>query len=157
MTDFLKARLQHVFDVHVEFGKDRTIFGPLPGGYSQGYTPPLRGTISGPKLSGTVVPHSGADYAAVRPDGVVELNAHYLLKADDGALIYIENRGYLVMAGDKGKPNEQGLPQPHYFKFSPRFRVAVGPHDWLMRTVIVGSGERRKDPDHSIFRYYAVK
>jgi hypothetical protein len=157
MTDFLKARLQHVFDVRIEFGKDRTVFGPMPGGASQGYTPPKSGVISGPKLQGTVVPHSGADYATVRPDGVVELNAHYLLKADDGTLIYIENHGYLVMAGDKGKPNDQGLPQPHYFKFTPKFRVPEGPHDWLMRTVIVGSGERRKDPDHSIFRYYAVK
>ncbi len=157
MTDFLKVRLQHVFDVTVTFGKDRTVFGPMPGGASQGYTPPHGGTISGPKLSGTVVPHSGADYALVRADGVIELNAHYLLKADDGALIYIENRGYLVPAGDKGKPNDQGLTQPQYFKFTPKFRVAEGPHDWLMRTVIVGSGERRKNPDHSVFRYYAVK
>jgi hypothetical protein len=158
MTDFLKARLQHVFDVTVWFGKDRTVFGPLPGGASQGYTPPLRGVISGPKLNGAVVPHSGADYATVRSDGVIELNAHYLLKADDGTLIYIQNQGYLVRAPEgKGKPNDQGVPQPLYFKFTPKFRVPEGPHDWLARTVIVGSGERRSDPDHSIFRYYAVK
>ncbi len=158
MTDFLKVRLQHVFDVTVFFGEDRTIFGPLPGGHSQGYTPPVRGVIDGPKLTGTVVPRSGADYATVRPDGVIELNAHYLLEAEDGTLIYIENRGYLVQApAGKGELNEQGLAQPLYFKFTPRFRVPVGPHDWLARTVIVGSGERRKDPDHSVFRYYAVR
>jgi hypothetical protein len=158
MPDFLKARLQHAFDVTVFFGKERAVFGPLPGGASQGYTPPIKGVIEGPMLNGTVVPRSGADYATVRPDGVIELNAHYLLKADDGTLIYIQNTGYLVRAPEgKGKPNEQGVPQPAYFKFTPKFRVPEGPHDWLARTVIVGSGERRTDPDHSVFRYYAVR
>ena len=79
--------LEHVFDAEVLFGADRTIFGPLPGGGSQGYTPAIGGTISGPRLSGTVVPHSGADYALVREDGTIELNAHYLFQADDGTLI----------------------------------------------------------------------
>lgn len=157
MSEFLKAKLQRVFDVRVTFGDDRVIFGPLPGGDKQGYTPPHGGSITGPRLKGRVVPHSGGDYARVRADGVIELNAHYLLEADDGTLIYIENRGYLVPA-PKGHDvkNEQGLVQPLYFKFTPRFRVPEGPHDWLARTVIVGSGERRTNPDHSVFRYYAV-
>jgi hypothetical protein len=43
-----------------------------------------------------VVPHSGADYATVREDGTIELRAHYLLRADDGTMIYIQNLGYLV-------------------------------------------------------------
>lgn len=158
MSDLLNIELEHAFDVKVEFGDDRVVFGPLPGGDKQGYTPPHGGVISGPRLEGEVVPHSGGDYARVRGDGVIELNAHYLLKASDGTLIYIENRGYLVSA-PKGHDvvNDQGLVQPLYFKFTPRFRVPQGPHDWLARTVIVGSGERRTDPDHSIFRYYAVK
>ena len=156
-TPSFKPKLEHVFDVTVTFGPDRTIFGPLPGGGHQGYTPPHGGTISGPRLNGTVVPHSGADYATVRGDGVIELNAHYMLRAEDGTLIYINNRGYIVPAPEgQGEPNEQGLIQPAYFRFTPTFRVAAGPHDWLARTVIVGAGERRREPDHSIFRYYAV-
>jgi hypothetical protein len=154
--NFADCRLEHVFDVEILFGSDRTIFGPLPGGGSQGYTPPISGTISGPRLSGTVVPHSGADYATVRGDGVIELNAHYLLQAEDGTLIYIVNKGYLVPGGDAAQANEQGMPQPNYFRFTPYFRVPAGPHDWLARTCIVGGGERRKDPDRTMFRYYAL-
>jgi hypothetical protein len=158
MRDLLNATLEHVFDITVEFGADRTIFGPLPGGWHQGYTPALSGTISGPRLNGTVMPQSGADYALVRSDGTVELNAHYLLRADDGTLIYLANRGYVVPAGaDSARVNDQGLRQPSYFRCAPTFRVPEGPHDWLARTVIVGAGERRQDPDHSIFRYYAVR
>jgi uncharacterized protein DUF3237 len=142
--------LEHVFDIEVFFGADRTIFGPLPGGGKQGYTPPIGGTISGPRLTGTVVPHSGADYPMVRGDGVIELNAHYLLKAEDGTLIYIMNKGYLV-------PGGPGSTQPGYFRITPYFRVPEGPHDWLSRTCIVGGGERRSDPDRSLFRYYALR
>jgi len=142
--------LEHVFDIEVLFGADRTIFGPLPGGGSQGYTPPIGGTISGPRLTGSVVAHSGADYPMVRADGVIELNAHYLLKAEDGTLIYIMNKGYLV-------PGGAGSTQPSYFRITPYFRVPEGPHDWLTRTCIVGGGERRSGPDRSLFRYYALR
>ena len=142
--------LEHVFDIEVLFGADRVIHGPLSCGDSQGYTPAIGGTISGPRLSGKVVPHSGADYANVRPDGVIELKAHYMLEADDGTGIYIENRGYLV----RPQPGEA---QPAYFRLTPYFRVPAGPHDWLSRTVIVGGGERRTGPDRSLFRYYALR
>lgn len=141
--------LEHVFDIEVEFGADRHMFGPLPGGGHQGYTPAIGGTISGPRLSGRVVPHSGADYALVRDDGTIELSAHYMLEAEDGTSIYIQNRGYLVRA-------RKGSSQPSYFRLTPYFRVPTGPHDWLSRTVIVGGGERRTEPDRSLFRYYAL-
>ena len=143
------CRLEHVFDVEVLFGAHRTIFGPLPGGGSQGYTPAIGGTITGPRLNGKVVPNSGADYALVRDDGTIELQAHYLLEVDDGTLIYIQNRGYLVRAAP-------GATQPSYFRLTPYFRAPQGPHDWLTRTVIVGGAERRSDPDRSLFRYYAL-
>lgn len=158
MNRFLDAELEHVFDITVFFGADRTKIGPLPGAGYQGYTPPVGGRIEGPRLKGQVVPHSGADYANVRTDGVVELNAHYLLQADDDTLIYIMNKGYLVPAPSKGaEVNDQGHPQPRYFRCTPYFRAPRGSHDWLNRVCIVGAGERRTDPDHSIFRYYAVR
>lgn len=144
------CRLEHVFDIEVLFGADREIIGPLPAGDSQGYTPAIGGTISGPRLTGSVIPHSGADYALVRADGVIELKAHYLLQADDGTKIYIQNLGYLVRA-------QPGSPQPSYFRVTPYFRVPKGPHDWLSRTVIVGGGERRTNPDRTLFRYYALR
>ena len=87
--------------------------------------------------------------AAHSPDGVIELKAHYLLQADDGTKIYIQNLGYLVRA-------QPGSSQPSYFRVTPYFRVPKGPHDWLSRTVVVGGGERRSNPDRTLFRYYAL-
>lgn len=50
-----------------------------------------------------------------------------------------------------------GSEQQYYFRTTPQFDTPVGPHDWLTRTVIVGTGRRHADPDHTIFTYYAVK
>lgn len=145
---------EHVFDIRIDF-EERHIFGPTPEGCGQGYVPAAGGTITGPRLSGRVVPKSGADFATVRPDGVVVMNAHYMLEASDGALIYVNNRGYLVPA-PRSPDVDPRFAQPRYFRLTPTFKVATGPHDWLARTVIVGTGERHNDPDHSLFRYYAV-
>jgi hypothetical protein len=147
-------QLEHVFDIRIDFDV-RQVFGPLVGNSQGGFTRVGGGTITGPRLNGRVVPQGGADWATMRADGVIELNAHYLLEADDGTTIYIHNRGYLIPG--QRKPGSTEMVQPSYFRLTPVFKVPVGPHDWLTRTVIVGSGERRSDPDHSLFRYFAVK
>jgi len=152
----LNATLEFAFEMRVNFTADRCIFGPLPGGGSQGYTPTSGGTIYGPRLQGRIVPYSGADFATVRGDGVIEINSHYLLEVDDGTHIYIRNQGYLVPAKKGEGLIVDGVAQPAYFRFSPSFRVPAGPHDWIARTMFVGTGERHADPDFSLFRYYAV-
>ena len=82
-----------------------------------------------------------------------------IVKEHDGTLIYVQNRGF----AHAGSPEVQaridaGLPidpQDNYFRTAPVFTVAVGPHDWLSRTVFVGLGDKRAD--HSLFDFYAVR
>ena len=45
-------------------------------------------------------------------------------------------------------------PSSYYFRVRPVFDVPAGPHDWLARTIIVGSADRHRT--HSIFSYYAL-
>jgi hypothetical protein len=156
----LSLKLEHVFDVRIDFHRRWTI-GPLPGGDTQGYTSVKTGIVEGPRLNGIVVDHSGADWANVRSDGVIELNAHYILEADDGTRIYIRNQGYVyrpLRAPGQGPDEAPSI--PGYFRCTPYFRAPEGPHEWLNRTVIVGGGMRRPGtdtmPDHSLFRYFAV-
>ncbi|HTW23023.1 MAG TPA: DUF3237 domain-containing protein [Candidatus Baltobacteraceae bacterium] len=144
-------KLEYVFQIRIDF-KERVSFA-TPNG-RRAYVPAISGLIEGPRLQGIVVPHSGADYAG---NGV--LNAHYMLQASDGTMIYIHNTGYLYPAD--GKPIDRNDPswggdRPFYFRCTPYFDTPVGPHDWLTRTVIVGSGKRHANPDYTIFTYYAV-
>lgn len=161
--DPLALRYEHAFDVQLYFDK-RWIFGPISGGSQHGYTSVGAGSVvRGPRLNGRIVDYSGADWPVVRADGVVELNAHYMIEADDGARIYIRNLGYVhgPLRSPGQKPDEAPAIAP-YFRCTPYFRAPEGPHGWLNRTVIVGIGQRRPHlnpgdpPDHSLFRYYCV-
>lgn len=158
MTE-LRLDLEHAFDVTIYFDKRWTV-GPLPGGDHQGYVSVKHGTVSGPRLNGRVVDASGADWANVRSDGVIELNAHYMLEVDDGTRIYIRNQGYVHRELTIAREDGTSFDVPRYFRCTPYFRAPQGPHEWLNRTVVVGTGERRPGtetmPDHSIFRYWAV-
>ena len=159
----LALRYEHAFDIRINFDK-RWMLGPIPGGASQGYTSIGEGsTVSGPRLNGKLVDYSGADWPVVRADGVVELNAHYMIQASDGALIYIRNLGYVhgPLRTSGQSPDEAPALAP-YFRCTPYFRAPQGVHEWLNRTVVVGVGQRvpkvkpEDPPDHSLFRYYAI-
>lgn len=159
----LALRHEHAFDIRINFDK-RWKLGPVSGGAYHGYTSVgANCPVTGPRLNGKLVDYSGADWPVVRTDGVVELNAHYMIQADDGALIYIRNMGYVH--GPLRTPDQQPDDPPSipgYFRCTPYFRAPEGPHGWLNRTVIVGVGQRRPyvnpgdEPDHSVFRYYAI-
>jgi len=157
--------LDHAFDIRINFDR-RWKTGPIhEGGPDHGYTSiGADSAVSGPLLNGKLVDYSGADWPVMRTDGVVELNAHYMIEASDGALIYIRNLGYVhgpLRAPGQGPDEEPSIPP--YFRCTPYFRAPAGPHEWLNRTVIVGFGQRRPklkpddEPDHSLFRYYAVR
>lgn len=158
-------KLEFAFQIRMLF-RERMRLAPTTPMGGRVYVPPVAGVISGPRLRGVVMPYSGADYARGRADGVAELNAHYMLQADDGALIYINNRGYLYGRDEQGKPlvlsEEQRKTQNFkiksntYFFITPVFDAPVGPHEWLTRTIIVGRGRRLPEPDHTVFDYYAV-
>jgi hypothetical protein len=84
------------------------------------------GTFRGERLAGQVLA-GGADWQVVRADGVLELDAQYLLKTDDGALIYVHNRGYR---------------HESFMRTTPRFETSDARYAWLNRIVCAASGVR---------------
>lgn len=144
--------LEYVFSIRIDF-KERRIWNTPAG--KRVWVPVAGGRIWGPRLKGAVVPYSGADYA-----DAYGLEAHYILEADDGTPIYIHNRGYIrQIGGARVDPNDPrwGGDNEFYFRITPRFDAQTGPHDWLNRTVIVGTGKRAAHPeDHTVFSYYAL-
>ncbi|MGA8766749.1 MAG: DUF3237 domain-containing protein [Candidatus Acidiferrales bacterium] len=151
LGEVVQIKLEYVFQIRIDFS-ERVSFA-TPNG-RRAYVPAVSGVIEGPRLQGKVVPHSGADYA-----GNGRLDAHYMLQASDGTMIYINNTGYLYPID--GKPIDRNDPtwggdREFYFRCTPVFDTPVGPHDWLTRTVIVGTGKRHANPDYTIFTYYAV-
>jgi len=103
------------------------------------------GSFSGLRLSGRVLP-GGADWQIVRADGVAYLDARYTLETADGALIYVENRGYrhgpreAIERLGRGEDVDPGL---YYMRTTPWFETSDPRYAWLNRIICVGTGARR--------------
>ena len=154
--DPVKPTLEFVFRIRMELGI-RQKLGPLPQGSVRGFVSAAGGLIEGPRLKGRVIPNSGGDWALYRDDHTVGFDARYMLEADDGTMIYMLNRGFrhaLPETAARMEALDPVDPSLYYMRVAPSFETPVGKHDWLTRTVIVGSAARQAD--HSIFDYYAV-
>ncbi len=105
------------------------------------------GSFSGPRLYGKVLP-GGADWQIVRADSVACLDARYTLETADGALIYVENRGYrhgpreIIERLGRGEDVDPAL---YYMRTTPWFETSDARYAWLNRIVCVGTGARRAD------------
>jgi hypothetical protein len=103
------------------------------------------GRFSGERLRGRVLP-GGADWQLVRADGVAELDARYTLETDDGALVYVTNRGYRHGPDEvvqKLISGEDVDPGRYYMRTTPLFETGDARYTWLNRIVCVASGARR--------------
>jgi hypothetical protein len=155
--DVPQLELEFAFRIRMELGIRQKI-GELPSGSVRGFVSAAGGTVEGPRLNGRVVPNSGGDWALYRPDNTVQFSARYMLEADDGTQIYMQNTGYrhaLPEVAKKMEALEPVDPSQYYFRITPTFETPVGKHDWLTRHLIIGTADRRAD--HSIFHYYIVK
>lgn len=155
-------KLEFAFELRLRFTRVQNITA-MPTGAGRGAVYVDSGEFHGPRLRGKAVPGSGGDYALFRPDGVLAFDARYMLQEDDGTLILLNNKGYLwgrkpdtmqrlrEMAFAGGPTVE---PAEYYLRAAPTFEVESGRHDWLMRHVFVGIGERKADGN--LVRYYTV-
>ena len=115
------------------------------------------GTFTGPRLSGKVLP-GGADWQLIRADGVACLDARYTLETADGALIYVNNKGYRhgpKEAMERLSRGEKVDPALIYTRTTPWFETSAARYAWLNRTVCIASGARR--PAAVEFDVYEVK
>jgi len=115
------------------------------------------GLFSGPRLSGTILP-GGADWQVIRSDGVAFLDARYTLETNDGALIYVNNKGYRHGPKDvieRLAKGEEVDPALYYMRATPWFETSAPQYAWLNRTVCVATGARR--PVAVELDFYEVK
>ena len=103
------------------------------------------GTFKGPRLSGKILP-GGADWQVIRSDGVAYLDARYTLETNDGALIYVNNKGYRHGPKDvieRLAKGEEVDPSLYYMRATPWFETSAPQYAWLNRTICVATGARR--------------
>jgi hypothetical protein len=113
------------------------------------------GSVSGPRLSGEVLA-GGGDWYRDR-DGTVTLEARYLLRAADGAVIDIVNRGFWRASPEvtaRLDAGEQVDERDYYYRTAPVFTTDAPPHRWLTETVLVGLA--RQEGATICIRFFAL-
>jgi hypothetical protein len=114
------------------------------------------GSLEGPKLKGKLLP-SGGDWLLIGSDGVGTLDVRGTLETDDGARIYVQYYGRLVMNEKvtqvlaSGGGTEYG---DTYFMTQPRFETGDERYAWLNSVVAVAEG--RALPNAVEYRVYQV-
>src|SRR3982074_633190 len=85
--------------------------------------PIIGGDVRGDDISGKVCAF-GADFQIIRPNELIELEAKYAFETDDGAVVYVENKGIRfgpVELLEKLKRGEPVDPKLIYFRTVPKF------------------------------------
>lgn len=146
MTDLPPIELERVATISVAVAPAIEIGDTFSG--LRRVIPIIGGEVSGPMLSGKVLP-AGADFQRVLPAaGVADLDARYVLELDDGTRVFVMNRALRRASPEvtqqlvRGEPVDPSLV---YFRCTPRFEAPSGPWQWLNENVFVGTGVRRPD------------
>ncbi|NOJ46728.1 DUF3237 domain-containing protein [Bradyrhizobium archetypum] len=106
--------------------------------------PIIGGEVKGEEVNGKVLP-CGADFQIIRPNELIELEAKYAFETDDGAIVYIENKGLRFGPVDllqKLKRGEPVDPRLIYFRTVPKFETGAPKYRWLMENFFIGSAAR---------------
>ncbi|WP_375786615.1 DUF3237 domain-containing protein [Bradyrhizobium sp. Pha-3] len=109
--------------------------------------PIIGGEVKGEGINGKVLPF-GADFQIIRPSELIELEAKYAFETDDGAVVYVENKGIRFGPLDlleKLKRGEPVDPNLIYFRTVPKFETGAEKYRWLMEHIFIGSAARHAD------------
>jgi len=115
------------------------------------------GRFHGPLLSGDIL-DNGADWQVVTHEGVALIDTRYLLRLKDGALAYLQTRGFrhgpaeVIAALARGEDVD---PARYYFRVTMQFETASTRFGWLNHTIGLGSAMRRANA--VVYDAYAVR
>ena len=143
MTPQLSTR--YVFTITARIG-EVTSAGEIGTGVRR-IIPIVGGDVKGERINGKVCPF-GADFQIIRPNELIELEAKYAFETDDGAVVYVENKGIRFGPVDllqKLKRGEPVDPRLIYFRTVPKFETGHEKYRWLMEHIFVASAARHAD------------
>jgi uncharacterized protein DUF3237 len=143
MTPVIETR--YVFTITARIG-EVTSAGDIGTGVRR-IIPIVGGEVRGERVNGKVLPF-GADFQVIRPNELIDLEAKYAFETDDGAVIYVENRGIrfgpveLLRKLKRGEPVD---PKLIYFRTVPKFETGAENYRWLMEHIFIASAARHTD------------
>ncbi|HMH18682.1 MAG TPA: DUF3237 domain-containing protein [Burkholderiales bacterium] len=116
-----------------------------------------RGTFAGARLRGELLP-GGGDWVLQRSDGIAALDIRFVLRTDDGQLIYVTCGGLFDISPEIRERIRSGGevdPSEYYFRTVVTFETGAEKYRWLNRLLAVGIG--RRTPAGMVTEVFAIK
>jgi Protein of unknown function (DUF3237) len=114
------------------------------------------GTVRGPELNGAIV-EGGVDWQIARADGTLDIAAHYVIRADDGALIEVQSDGLR-----HGPPQVlarlargEAVPRDAYF-FRTVVRFTTGAPAWLHLNKVLALAVGQREASAVLLDFYRI-
>lgn len=151
----LPLRTEFLFRLSLTVGAPQAI-GPSRGTELR-VVPVTGGTVSGPRLTGEVLPGPAGDWLRVEPDGTTHLDVRLTIRAAGGGLVYCRYSGLRAGPPDvlaRLGRGEAVAPEAYYFRTALRFETGAADLAWLNRIVAVGVGQRL--PQGPVYDVYGV-
>lgn len=117
------------------------------------------GWVKGPKINGTIIAPSG-DWLRVMPSGVARLDVRMIVKADDGALIYVTYNGIIKDTKESEARAEKGevlTSKDHYFVIAPTIETSAKKYEWLNGVQCVGKIVEDKNEAYVKYDVFVVR
>jgi hypothetical protein len=136
---------KYVFTITANIGSVTSV-GDIGHGVRR-IIPITGGEVRGDAINGKVCAF-GADFQIIRPNELIELEAKYAFETDDGAVVYVENKGIRfgpvepLQRLQRGEPVD---PKLIYFRTVPKFETGAEKYRWLMESLFIGSAARHAD------------
>jgi len=135
-----EVQLEYAFQLHARY--DAPHLSRTPKGNFR-YQDITSGDLRGERLNATIYPDSGGQYDTVRPDHIRDVDAHFILKAENGEWLYMEHVGYR-------------LPDGSYRAIAYIDADTKGTNDWLNNTTFVVTAKESPDEREVVFYYYVA-
>ena len=135
-----EVRLEYAFELHAHFDSPHNSRTPKGDFRYQDIT---SGEVKGERLNAQVEPDSGGQYDTVRADRIRDVDAHFMLKAENGEWIYVEHVGYR-------------RPDGYYRAIAYIDADTKGAYDWLNNTTFVVTARESAGEREVTFYYYVA-
>ena len=133
-------RLEYLMTYRADL-KDPIDIGAVPSGNRRIFDV-TGGSFEGPRLKGRLLP-SGGDWLLIGTDGIGRLDVRGTFETEDGAHVYAQYFGVLVLneavmgSLTQGRETQYG---DTYFMTQPRFETGDPRYQWVNRVVAVAEG-----------------
>jgi hypothetical protein len=108
--------------------------------------PLTSGTLTGPEISGKLLPGASADWQTILPDGTALGDIRYTLQTDRGDLLYVQSRGVRHGSAEVlarlGRGEDVDASE-YTFRTSTQIETATPDLDWLNKGVFISVGGRQ--------------